>query len=136
MKKGQLIAKIDPQLFQAALEQAKRELRSRRRATVTKAQAQADDAERQYERAQALFERKADRAGRSRHRASQRATPRDGDWWPPRRRWTQAKAALHQAQVNLDYTDIISPIDGMVISRSVDVGQTVAASLPGAHPVH
>ena len=41
----------------------------------------------------------------------------------------QAKASLNQAQVNLSYTSIISPIDGVVISRSVDVGQTVAASL-------
>ena len=42
----------------------------------------------------------------------------------------QSEAQLHQAQANLSYTDIISPIDGVVISRSVDVGQTVAASLP------
>jgi HlyD family secretion protein len=41
----------------------------------------------------------------------------------------QARAALHQAQINLAYTTIISPINGVVISRSVDVGQTVAASL-------
>ncbi|HLX74607.1 MAG TPA: efflux RND transporter periplasmic adaptor subunit, partial [Terriglobales bacterium] len=41
----------------------------------------------------------------------------------------QALASLHQAQVNLSYTSIVSPIDGVVISRSVDVGQTVAASL-------
>ena len=41
----------------------------------------------------------------------------------------QAQAQLSQAQTNLDYTNIISPIDGVVISRSVDVGQTVAASL-------
>jgi len=41
----------------------------------------------------------------------------------------QAKAALHQAQVNLNYTTIVSPTTGVVISRSVDVGQTVAASL-------
>ena len=40
-----------------------------------------------------------------------------------------AEAALHQAEVNLGYTDIRSPINGVVISRSVDVGQTVAASL-------
>jgi len=40
----------------------------------------------------------------------------------------QAKAALNQARVNLAYTSIISPTDGVVISRSVDVGQTVAAS--------
>jgi HlyD family secretion protein len=41
----------------------------------------------------------------------------------------QARAALNQAKVNLAYTDIHSPTDGVVISRSVDVGQTVAASL-------
>ena len=41
----------------------------------------------------------------------------------------QAQAALNQSQVNLEYTDIRSPVDGVVISRNVDVGQTVAASL-------
>src|SRR5262249_32933548 len=39
-----------------------------------------------------------------------------------------ARAALSQAEVNLGYTTIISPIDGVGISRNVDVGQTVAAS--------
>jgi HlyD family secretion protein len=41
----------------------------------------------------------------------------------------QSKASLHQAEINLAYTSIVSPIDGVVISRNVDVGQTVAASL-------
>ena len=41
----------------------------------------------------------------------------------------QAQAAFNQAQVNLDYTTIISPVDGVVVSRNVDVGQTVSASL-------
>jgi HlyD family secretion protein len=41
----------------------------------------------------------------------------------------QTLAALHQTEVNLSYTNILSPIDGVVISRNVDVGQTVAASL-------
>src|SRR5205809_133351 len=41
----------------------------------------------------------------------------------------QASASLHQAQVNKEYSTIKSPIDGVVISRNVDVGQTVAASL-------
>ena len=40
----------------------------------------------------------------------------------------QARAALDQAQLNLSYTRIVSPIDGIVISRNIDVGQTVAAS--------
>ena len=41
----------------------------------------------------------------------------------------QAQAALNQSRVNLEYTDIRSPVDGVVIARNVDVGQTVAASL-------
>jgi HlyD family secretion protein len=41
----------------------------------------------------------------------------------------QSKAALEQSRVNLDYTTIVSPIDGVVLSRNVDVGQTLAASL-------
>lgn len=41
----------------------------------------------------------------------------------------QAKASLHQARINLEFTDIVSPTNGVVISRNVDVGQTVAASL-------
>ena len=41
----------------------------------------------------------------------------------------QAEAQVNQARVNLEYTDITSPVDGVVISREVDVGQTVAASM-------
>ena len=40
----------------------------------------------------------------------------------------QAEAELDEARINLGYTDIVSPVDGVVVSRSVDVGQTVAAS--------
>lgn len=40
----------------------------------------------------------------------------------------QAEASLQEARINLNYTDIKSPVDGVVVSRSVDVGQTVAAS--------
>ena len=40
-----------------------------------------------------------------------------------------ARATLHQAEINLAYTTIVAPIDGVVISRNVDVGQTVAATL-------
>ena len=53
----------------------------------------------------------------------------NGDVTAARGNMEQAKASLHQAQVNLDYTTIVSPTTGVVISRSVDVGQTVAASL-------
>jgi HlyD family secretion protein len=41
---------------------------------------------------------------------------------------TQVEASLQEARINLGYTDIVSPVDGVVVSRNVDVGQTVAAS--------
>ena len=127
VKKGQLIAKIDPQLFQAAVEQARANLVAAQ-GNLSKARAQAVDAERQYQRNETLAERKliaqADldtsqanaEAAQAQVKASEGAV-------------AQARAALHQAEVNLKYTDIVSPTNGVVISRSVDVGQTVAASL-------
>ena len=127
VKKGQIIAKIDPALFKAAVEQARANYAAAK-GNLEKAQAQAVEAERQFERAKALAERQliatADRdtaestaaAARAQVSASQGAV-------------AQASAALHQAEVNLAYSTIKSPIDGVVISRSVDVGQTVAASL-------
>jgi HlyD family secretion protein len=127
VRKGQLIAKIDPALFQATVEQARANLVAAQ-GNLAKARAQATDAQKQSDRAKALVERKliaqADydtavanaEAGRATVEASAGSVE-------------QAKAALHQAQVNLAYTDIVSPTNGVVISRNVDVGQTVAASL-------
>jgi HlyD family secretion protein len=127
VKKGQVIAKIEPALFAAALESARANTLAGE-GTVTKLVAQADNAKLQRERAEALFERKAiAQADLDTARATQRAA--DGDVVAARGNLAQAKASLHQAQVNLDYTTIVSPTTGVVISRSVDVGQTVAASL-------
>jgi len=127
VKKGQLIAKIDPQLFQAAVEQA-RANHVAAQGNLGKSKAQALDARRQHDRSKSLAAQKfisqadldtaesnADAAA-AQVRASQGAVE-------------QARAALHQAEVNLAYTRIVSPTNGVVISRSVDVGQTVAASL-------
>jgi HlyD family secretion protein len=127
VKKGQIIAKIEPALFEAALESARANYLAGQ-GSVTKLEAQAENAKLQYERAQALFERKAiAQADLDTARATMRAA--DGDVTAARGNMAQAKAALHQAQVNLNYTTIVSPTTGVVISRSVDVGQTVAASL-------
>jgi HlyD family secretion protein len=125
--KGQVIAKIDPLLFQAALESARANYAAGE-GNVIKLQARADDAKLQYERSQALFERKAiAQQDLDTARANFRAA--EGDLVASKGNLQQAKAALHQAQVNLQYTTIVSPTTGVVISRSVDVGQTVAASL-------
>jgi HlyD family secretion protein len=127
VKKGQVIAKIEPALFAAALESARANYLAGQ-GTVTKLEAQAENAKLQYDRAEALFERKAiAQADLDTARATMRAA--NGDVTAAHGNMEQAKASLHQAQVNLDYTTIVSPTTGVVISRSVDVGQTVAASL-------
>ncbi|HEX4960823.1 MAG TPA: efflux RND transporter periplasmic adaptor subunit [Thermoanaerobaculia bacterium] len=127
VNKGQRIAKIDPALFEAAMQQARANLVAAE-GNLAKAKAQAVDADRQAQRNAALLSRRliaqadydtaqstadADRAAVDAAAGSV----------------AQAKAQLHQANVNLAYTDITSPTNGTVIARNVDVGQTVAASL-------
>jgi HlyD family secretion protein len=127
VKKGQLIAKIDPQLFQASLEQARANYAAAQ-GTLAKAKVQAAQAELDFKRQAGLAERKLvapadfDLARTNLAAAKAQIAVNTGNL-------QQAKAALNQAKVNLAYTNIVSPTDGVVISRSVDVGQTVAASL-------
>ena len=127
VKKGQLIAEIDPAIFKANVEQAK--------ANALQAQGQLDtsiakavDAKRQYERDKPLrAQNLIAQADLDTAEANWKSL--DATVVAQRGNLAQAKAQLTQAKVNLDYTTIESPIDGTVISRSVDVGQTVAASL-------
>jgi HlyD family secretion protein len=127
VKKGQLIAKIDPQLFTASFEQAEANLEAAQ-GNLIKAQAQELDAGRQFERSKSLLDRKL--IAQADYDTSQsNLEVMKGQSAASRGSLAQAKAALSQAKVNLDMTRILSPTDGTVISRSVDVGQTVAASL-------
>ena len=126
VKKGELIAKIDPRLFEAALEQARANDLSAQ-ANLTKAEAQAEDAERQAQRLQQLAQRKL-AAPADAETAQTNAAVARAQIKVAQAAVVQAGAALDQARTNLAYTNIVSPIDGIVISRNVDVGQTVAAS--------
>jgi HlyD family secretion protein len=127
VKKGQLIAKIDPQLFQATVEQQRANLAAAQ-GNLAKARAQAVDAQRQADRALALAAKKliaqadADTAVSNADALAAGVQAAEGQV-------AQTRAALNSAEVNLAYTDIRSPTNGVVISRNVDVGQTVAASL-------
>src|SRR3989449_1021946 len=126
VKKGQRVAKIDPAPFAVKVREAEASLKNaqakvvgdradtrlkkllleRNRTLLARnlvAQNDLDTAETAYE--QALAQLALDQAGVA-----------------------QAEASLEEAQVNLRYTDILSPVDGVVVSRNVDVGQTVAAS--------
>jgi HlyD family secretion protein len=123
---GQVIAKLDPLLFQAAVDQARANLLTAE-STLKTATAQATNAERQYVRAKALFDQKLiaqsdfDTAlSNSEVAAAQVDAAKSG--------LEVSRTAVHQAELNLGYATITSPIDGTVISRSIDVGQTVAAA--------
>ncbi len=127
VKRGQVIARIDPQLFEAAVEQARANLMAAQ-GNLVRAQAQATDADRQAKRARALADQKLVAVGEA-ETAESTADAARASVAAAEGGVAQAKAALNQAQVNLGYTAIVSPTDGVVISRNVDVGQTVAASL-------
>jgi HlyD family secretion protein len=125
--KGQVVATIDPQLYQATLDQAQANYLAAE-AGVQKSESDAHIAERQYTRTKALFgkalvpQSDLDNAAATQESAQALLNA-------AKAALAQARAARNQARVNLSYTNIISPIDGVVIQRSVDVGQTVAASL-------
>jgi HlyD family secretion protein len=141
VKKGQLIAQIDPALFQGALAQAKADLENAKAnvaaavANTVKAKAAAVQTKADYERnlglaqqgvvsAQALDLAKANADSAEAQVVSDVAAEQQA-----RAQLVQKEAAVQVAQTNLDYTTIHAPIDGTVVARNVDVGQTVAASL-------
>jgi len=112
VKKGQLLAELDPTPFQAQVEQ--------RQADLTKARVEVANAKINYDRQQRLA--KAGLAPQSdvdNTRAQYQGAAAQVQ---------QSNAALSQSLTNLKYTKIISPIDGVVVDRAYDVGQTVAAS--------
>lgn len=113
VKAGQVVAQIDPMLFQAAVTQAEGDLAS--------SQAALELAKLNATRTQELFTKKnsaqqdLDQAMATLHQADANVKIKQG--------------ALDKAKADLEHCTITSPVDGVVISRSVDVGQTVAASL-------
>jgi HlyD family secretion protein len=127
VKKGERIAKIDPALFDAAVVQAQANVQASK-ANVTKLTVTAEDAERQAKRAEDVFgQRLISETERDNAVATARAARAAVD--QANGQLAQARASLSQAETNLRYTDILSPTDGVVISRAVNKGQTVAASL-------
>ena len=127
VKKGQLIAKIDPALFQASVDQARANLAAAQ-GNLAKAKVQAVDARRQYQRQKELAARQLN-AQADLDTAQANADAADAQVTASEGTVAQTRAALQSADVNLAYTNILSPTSGTVISRNVDVGQTVAASL-------
>ena len=127
VKKGQIVARLDPQILTATLAQARANY-SAALADLQKSKVQARDAQRQLARQRSLNERKLT-AQADYDTAEASADVADAQVLSSQGKEEQTRAAMNQAQVNLNYATIESPIDGVVISRSVDVGQTVTASL-------
>ena len=127
VRKGQVLARLEPSLFQSAVEQAQANL-VRAEADEQRIEVGLADATVQLQRARELAARQlipaTDLDTASVNRDSLAAQVKSAA-----AAVTQARASLRQAQVNLEKTIVTSPIDGIVIARSVDVGQTVAASL-------
>ncbi len=126
VKKGQLLALIDPATFEAQTDQARANLVAAQ-ANLEKSQAAALDAKRIVERNRVLAA-KGLIAQSDLDTAETNYTSAVAQVSASRATIEQQKAALKSADINLRYTRILSPVDGTVISRSVDVGQTVAAS--------
>ena len=127
VRAGDVIMRLEPSLFETQVEQARANL-IRAQADTERLRVALDDSRVQLKRAQDLAARQliseteleaaqvAVRSTEAQLKSSEAAV-------------TQARASLNQNEVNLGHTVIRAPIDGIVISRLVDVGQTVAASL-------
>ena len=141
VKKGQVVAQIDPALFKANLQQAQSDLTNARanliaaKANLEKAQATATQAKADYERNKGLAAegvvspQQLDLAKANADTAVAAVSGAQAQISQADAQVKQKEASVELSQTNLDYTTIHAPIDGTVIARNVDVGQTVAASL-------
>jgi HlyD family secretion protein len=127
VKKGQVVAELEPSLFQTQVEQAEATV-VRSQADVERSRVQLEDAKLKVARARDLANRKllpqADlETAEANNRQAEAALK------SAQAQLVQGQASLNQNKVNMGHTVITAPIDGVVINRNVDVGQTVAASM-------
>jgi HlyD family secretion protein len=139
--KGDVVALIDPALFKGALLQASADLENAKanllaaRANLEKAKAGLVQTRADYDRAERLTkdgvmsQQQLDLAKSNYDSANASVGAAAANVTQAQAQVSQKDAAVAVAQTNLDYTVIRSPIDGTVVARNVDVGQTVAASL-------
>jgi HlyD family secretion protein len=126
VKQGQICAKIDPRPYQTVVDQNKANL-AQAQAQLAKDQANLDYAQLNYDRNARLAKTNAiskDALDNSKNALDQAQAQIGVD----QAAIAQRQAQLEAAEVNLGYTNIVSPVDGTVVSRNVTVGQTVAAS--------
>ena len=141
VKEGQLIARLDPATFQTRVQQAEAELAiavagvAQAEASVAEARATLSEAELSLSRQKKLKDRGAaseqqlETAQAQFDKAVARLTSSEAQIVNANAQVKQREASLEAAQVDLERTYIRSPVDGVVIGRDIDIGQTVAASL-------
>jgi HlyD family secretion protein len=141
VKKGQVIAQIDPALFRGAVMQASADLQNAKataaaaKANLAKAKATVEQTTADYNRTVALTkdgvmsQQQLEVSKANNDSAVAAVNAAQADLVQSNAQVAQKAAALEVAQINLSNTTITSPIDGVVTNRTVDVGQTVAASL-------
>jgi HlyD family secretion protein len=139
--KGDVVALIDPALFKGALLQATADLENAKanlvaaQANLEKAKAGLVQMKADYDRTMGLFgsgimsQQQLDLAKANYDSANAGVSGAAASVTQGEAQVSQKEAAMEVAQTNLNYTVIRSPIDGTVVARNVDVGQTVAASL-------
>ncbi len=140
VKKGQLVARIEPSLFEGAVLQAQADLENARanyaaaKANLEKARATAVQAKADFQRTEGLAkqgvtsQQQLDLARANAESADAQVSAGDATVKQATAQVQQRQAALEVAKTNLQHSYIYAPIDGTVINRAVDVGQTVAAS--------
>lgn len=126
VKKGQLIALIDPGLFEAKVAQAKADLQAAK-ANLAKSEVTWADELRDAKRNEGLLAKKTISQSEF-DREKTEADAAGAQVMADKAHVAQAEARLKEAELQIHYTRIVTPVNGVVISRSVDVGQTVAAS--------
>jgi HlyD family secretion protein len=141
VKRGQLIAEIEPSLFQGALLQAKADYENAKanvasaKANLLKARAALEQTKADYDRtlgltnAGVMSQQQLDLAKANYDSAAAAVSASEAQVTQAVAQVEQRRAAVSVAQTNLDHTYIYAPIDGTVVNRAIDVGQTVAASL-------
>lgn len=141
VKGGQLIARIDPAPFESKVKQARANLEIAKakvksaRADVTELEVKVKDTQRIYNRFETLFkeggvvtEQERDTALANYEMATAELEAARAKHQLAMAELKQAEASLESAELDLSHTYIYSPIDGIVLNRNVDVGQTVAAT--------
>jgi HlyD family secretion protein len=127
VKKGQLLAKIDDRVLKAEVIKARASV-AQAGATYNKSKATAALSKKAFERLKGLHDQGI-AAQADVDTAESTLVSAEADISVAEAQIATAQAALNEAEINLDFATISAPIDGVVLTRSVDVGQTVAASL-------